>query len=204
MTTQAGAAVATAAEQPPTPKRVRGERKIGDLLLRIVAGLVLLYLFLPIFVIILFSFNKPAGQVQLHVAGLHPEQLGTPVQVSGADRRVEAEHQHRRRFHRDRPSAWDAARHRPRAPTVPRPERRRHLSCATAYGSRGGDRRRAAHAVPRSGVASGLHHHRDRPRGIRDQLHRDDRARAGCAGSTGRWRTLPWTSAPAQPARSSK
>ena len=62
MTTQAGAAVATAAEQPPTPKRVRGQRKIGDLLLRIVAGLVLLYLFLPIFIIILFSFNKPAGK----------------------------------------------------------------------------------------------------------------------------------------------
>jgi spermidine/putrescine transport system permease protein len=62
MTTQAGAAVATAVDQPTTPKRVRGQSKIGDLLLRIVAGLVLLYLFLPIFIIILFSFNKPAGK----------------------------------------------------------------------------------------------------------------------------------------------
>jgi spermidine/putrescine transport system permease protein len=35
---------------------------LGDNLLRVVAGLVLLYLFLPIFVIILFSFNKPAGK----------------------------------------------------------------------------------------------------------------------------------------------
>ncbi|MGD9622608.1 MAG: ABC transporter permease [Mycolicibacterium sp.] len=37
-------------------------RKWGDLLLRLVAVLVLLYLFLPIFVIVLFSFNKPAGK----------------------------------------------------------------------------------------------------------------------------------------------
>ena len=35
---------------------------IRDSLLRVVAGLVLLYLFLPIFVIILFSFNHPAGK----------------------------------------------------------------------------------------------------------------------------------------------
>ncbi|KMO79096.1 ABC transporter permease [Mycolicibacterium obuense] len=62
MTTQAGAAIATAAQQPPTAKKVRARRNWGDLLLRIVAGLVLLYLFLPIFVIILFSFNKPAGK----------------------------------------------------------------------------------------------------------------------------------------------
>ncbi|MFG1932924.1 ABC transporter permease [Mycobacterium sp. NPDC048908] len=41
---------------------VKGSPKWGDLILRIVAGLVLLYLFLPIFVIILFSFNKPLGK----------------------------------------------------------------------------------------------------------------------------------------------
>ena len=58
------------------PKTVKGSPKWGDLILRVVAGLVLLYLFLPIFVIILFSFNKPAGQVQLHLAGLHAQQLG--------------------------------------------------------------------------------------------------------------------------------
>ena len=62
MTTQAGAAVATAAQQPPHPKTVKARRNWGDILLRIVAGLVLLYLFLPIFVIILFSFNKPVGK----------------------------------------------------------------------------------------------------------------------------------------------
>jgi spermidine/putrescine transport system permease protein len=62
MTTQAGAAIATAAQQPPQPKKIWARRNWGDLLIRCVAGLVLLYLFLPIFVIILFSFNKPAGK----------------------------------------------------------------------------------------------------------------------------------------------
>jgi len=62
MTIQAGAAVATAAQHDPEPKVVRARRNWGDLLLRIVAGLVLLYLFLPIFVIVMFSFNKPAGK----------------------------------------------------------------------------------------------------------------------------------------------
>ena len=62
MTTQAGAAVATAAQQEPRPKKLKSRRNWGDVLLRIVAGLVLLYLFLPIFVIILFSFNKPVGR----------------------------------------------------------------------------------------------------------------------------------------------
>lgn len=46
-----------------TPKRSLAQRiNLGDNLLRVIAGLVLLYLFLPIFVIILFSFNKPAGK----------------------------------------------------------------------------------------------------------------------------------------------
>jgi spermidine/putrescine transport system permease protein len=44
------------------PKKVKGSPKWGDLLLRVVAGLVLLYLFLPIFVIVLFSFNDPKGK----------------------------------------------------------------------------------------------------------------------------------------------
>ncbi len=50
------------ATSPKPAKTVRGTPRWGDLLLRAVAGLVLLYLFLPIFVIILFSFNKPAGK----------------------------------------------------------------------------------------------------------------------------------------------
>ncbi|OMC31576.1 ABC transporter permease [Mycobacterium sp. GA-1841] len=47
---------------PPEPKAVKGSPKWGDLVLRLVAGLVLLYLFLPIVVIVLFSFNNPSGK----------------------------------------------------------------------------------------------------------------------------------------------
>ncbi|RWA23483.1 ABC transporter permease [Mycolicibacterium brumae DSM 44177] len=36
--------------------------RFADIGLRVVAGLVMLYIFLPIFVIVLFSFNKPAGK----------------------------------------------------------------------------------------------------------------------------------------------
>jgi spermidine/putrescine transport system permease protein len=39
-----------------------GGGKLGDIALKVVAGLVLLYIFIPIFVIVLFSFNKPAGK----------------------------------------------------------------------------------------------------------------------------------------------
>jgi len=63
MTTQTGAALSPAAKDADkAPKTVKGSPKWGDLVLRIVAGLVLLYLFLPIFVIILFSFNDPKGK----------------------------------------------------------------------------------------------------------------------------------------------
>ena len=50
------------ADRPAASKPVRARLKWGDLSLRIVAGLVLLYLFLPIAVIVLFSFNKPVGK----------------------------------------------------------------------------------------------------------------------------------------------
>ena len=43
-------------------RHVRGTFKLGDLALRMMAGLVLLFLFVPILVIIVFSFNKPAGK----------------------------------------------------------------------------------------------------------------------------------------------
>lgn len=46
-----------------TPGRIfRGSFKLGDVALRVVAGLVLVYLFVPILVIIVFSFNKPKGK----------------------------------------------------------------------------------------------------------------------------------------------
>ena len=43
------------------PKAVKGSPKWGDIALRVVAALVLLYLFLPILLIVLFSFNDPKG-----------------------------------------------------------------------------------------------------------------------------------------------
>jgi spermidine/putrescine transport system permease protein len=43
-------------------KPLLGGIRLGDSALRVVAGLVLFYLFLPIFVIILFSFNDPKGK----------------------------------------------------------------------------------------------------------------------------------------------
>ncbi|MGB5110754.1 MAG: ABC transporter permease [Mycobacterium sp.] len=52
----------TATVERPAPKKVRARTKWGDISLRVVAGLVLLYLFVPILVIVLFSFNKPAGK----------------------------------------------------------------------------------------------------------------------------------------------
>nr|WP_109756778.1 ABC transporter permease [Mycolicibacterium conceptionense] len=48
--------------EQPVRRTVKGSPRWGDLVLRLVAGLVLLYLFLPIFVIVLFSFNDPAGK----------------------------------------------------------------------------------------------------------------------------------------------
>lgn len=62
MTTQAGAAISSAMDQLPSPKRVKGFPRYGDWVLRVIAGLVLVYLFLPIFVIVMFSFNAPAGK----------------------------------------------------------------------------------------------------------------------------------------------
>ena len=63
MTVQEATAVADAVDvrkRRGVPGLGRG--KLGDIALRVVAGLVLLYIFLPIFVIVLFSFNKPAGK----------------------------------------------------------------------------------------------------------------------------------------------
>ncbi|WP_299562449.1 ABC transporter permease [uncultured Mycolicibacterium sp.] len=55
-------AVANPGGAAPAAKPVRARPKWGDLALRVLAGLVLLYLFLPIFVIVLFSFNNPSGK----------------------------------------------------------------------------------------------------------------------------------------------
>jgi spermidine/putrescine transport system permease protein len=43
-------------------RNFRGTFRLGDLALRVAAGLVLLFLFIPILVIVVFSFNDPAGK----------------------------------------------------------------------------------------------------------------------------------------------
>lgn len=63
MTIQDRIAEANARVAEGKPKKpFLGGIRIGDTALKVVAGLVLFYLFLPIFVIILFSFNDPKGK----------------------------------------------------------------------------------------------------------------------------------------------
>jgi spermidine/putrescine transport system permease protein len=63
MTLQEATAVLDAIDTKKSSSiRGLGAGKLGDIALKVVAGLVLLYIFVPIFVIVLFSFNKPAGK----------------------------------------------------------------------------------------------------------------------------------------------
>ena len=55
-----------------------GTFKLGDVALRVAAGLTLLFLFLPILVIIVFSFNKPAGKFNYTWQGFTLENLADP------------------------------------------------------------------------------------------------------------------------------
>ena len=55
-----------------------GTFKLGDLALRVLAGLTLLFLFLPILVIIVFSFNKPAGKFNYTWQGFTLENWADP------------------------------------------------------------------------------------------------------------------------------
>ncbi len=59
-------------------RNIRGTFKIGDLALRIGAGFTLLFLFLPILVIIVFSFNKPAGKFNYTWQGFTLENWAHP------------------------------------------------------------------------------------------------------------------------------
>ncbi|HKE72170.1 MAG TPA: ABC transporter permease [Acidimicrobiales bacterium] len=70
----AGPAVAPA----PAPARPRRTGRVGDLVLKVVAGLVLVYLFAPIAVIVLFSFNEPRGKFNLTWKGFTLENWAHP------------------------------------------------------------------------------------------------------------------------------
>ncbi len=59
-------------------RNFRGTFKLGDLALRFAAGITLLFLFLPILVIIVFSFNKPAGKFNYTWQGFTLENWANP------------------------------------------------------------------------------------------------------------------------------
>ncbi|CAN5570925.1 ABC transporter permease [soil metagenome] len=71
-------AVESRASKGSLSQRVLGTRKVGDIALRVVAGLVLLYIFLPIFVIVVFSFNKPVGKFNYTWEGFTLENWADP------------------------------------------------------------------------------------------------------------------------------
>ena len=56
----------------------RGSFKLGDFALRFAAGLTLLFLFLPIMVIIVFSFNNPKGKFNYTWQGFTLENWAHP------------------------------------------------------------------------------------------------------------------------------
>lgn len=62
MTLQEATAVLDAIDTKRATKKRGLGGGFGDIVLKIIAGLVMLYIFLPIFVIVAFSFNHPAGK----------------------------------------------------------------------------------------------------------------------------------------------
>ena len=66
-----------------------GRLSFGDLILRIIAGLVLLYIFVPIFVIVLFSFNKPAGKFNYTWQGFTLDNWANPFKYPALTKALE-------------------------------------------------------------------------------------------------------------------
>ena len=65
---------------------IRAWRWLREHAVNIVAALVVIYLLIPIAVILLFSFNDPAGPLQLHLGRLHLRTLGARLQPPGTQR----------------------------------------------------------------------------------------------------------------------
>jgi spermidine/putrescine transport system permease protein len=68
-----------AAPAPAGPPAHRARRRWGDVALRLVAGLVLAYLFIPIAVIVAFSFNEPRGKFNLTWKGFTLDNWADPL-----------------------------------------------------------------------------------------------------------------------------
>ncbi len=80
MTAPAAAASGAARAKAQTRNRFGGNRtgRLGDFALRIAAALAMLYIFLPIFVIVAFSFNNPAGKFNYTWQGFTLENWAHP------------------------------------------------------------------------------------------------------------------------------
>jgi spermidine/putrescine transport system permease protein len=63
-------------------RRRRRPGRLGDFVLRVIAGLVLVYLFIPIAVIVAFSFNDPSGKFNLTWRGFTLENWADPFRYS--------------------------------------------------------------------------------------------------------------------------
>jgi hypothetical protein len=71
----------------------RAWRWLREHAVNIVAVLVLVYLLIPIVLIFVFSFNNPAGPLQLHLGRLHAEALGPSIPRHRTDQGVAGKHQ---------------------------------------------------------------------------------------------------------------
>jgi spermidine/putrescine transport system permease protein len=81
MTLQEGTAIVDVIDSPAakTRRSFKGTGTVGDFVLRATASLVLLYIFVPIFVIVLFSFNKPAGKFNYTWQGFTLDNWANPL-----------------------------------------------------------------------------------------------------------------------------
>ena len=186
--------VGDVAGAPPPAARRRGRPgRLGDFVLRLVAALVLVYLFIPIAVIVAFSFNDPSGKFNLTWQGFTldnwadpfrysqlTDALWTSLQVAALSTAVAivlgtlvAVALVRQRFTGDKFVETFLV-----------------LPLTAPEVVHGG---LAAHAVPRLRLEPGVRHDRHRPHRVRGQLRRARRCGPGSAASTGRSRTRRWT-----------
>ena len=106
------------------PSRDIGAASSATSLLQVVAGLVLLYIFLPIFVIVLFSFNKPAGKFNYTWQGFTLDNWANPFKYPALTEALKMSLKSPRSPRLIARRARHTARDRPCAPTVPRAARR--------------------------------------------------------------------------------
>ena len=88
--TSSDAVVATHAPAPATAAPACSSASLDRYLLIIYTVLAVIYLMLPVALIILFSFNNPAGKANIVVAGVHARVLAEPARRRRACRRRSA------------------------------------------------------------------------------------------------------------------